>query len=404
MVRFGDAVQVKAGDTLLREDTIGSCFLAVLSGSIVLTRHREVVGEIGPGGHVGDVAILGFGPQPATATAVTPCIVFVLGNRAFLSLAQDVPGLRHGLFPGLSRSEVLTRVRELRSEGLPSWRTLRPTRRPCSRPPARTLPAPTRPTTTLALATEPFVGCPVPLAATLTAPRTRRQRRRSIAVSAGLVSVVALLFLALVPLPYYSLSGDVRSATATVSVRGGRTYPPRGEILFPIIVSHQDTGMAVVHDWFDSSTDIRTSHELFGTDTSEHVDHLNLELMDRAKRSAEAVTRRAVGDLPDTALAIDTGQLGGPSGGLAFALALFDVLTPGELTDGRRVAATGTLAPDGTVGPVSGIHQKTVAMRRAGVQVFLVPAADYDQARAAAGDMRVIAVASFDDALRALAG
>src|SRR5688500_17797307 len=107
MVRFGDAVQVKAGDTLLREDTIGACFLAVLSGTVVLTRKREEVGEIGPGGYIGDVAILGFGPQPATAIAVTPGVVFVLGSRAFLSLAQDVPGLRRGLFPGLTRAEVL---------------------------------------------------------------------------------------------------------------------------------------------------------------------------------------------------------------------------------------------------------------------------------------------------------
>src|ERR671911_18858 len=51
---------------------------------------------------------------------------------------------------------------------------------------------------------------------------------------------------------------------------------------------------------------------------------------------------------------IDTGDVGGPSAGLAFTLAIIDDLTPGDLTGGAKVAVTGTIAGDGSVGPVGG--------------------------------------------------
>ena len=104
-------------------------------------------------------------------------------------------------------------------------------------------------------------------------------------------------------------------------------------------------------------------------------------------------------------ISIDSGKVVGPSAGLAYALELLDVLTPGELTGGVDVAATGDLQPDGTVGPIGGVAQKTVTVRRAGAEVFLVPRANLEEARSRAGDsLRVLPVESFDDALRALGG
>jgi PDZ domain-containing protein len=101
---------------------------------------------------------------------------------------------------------------------------------------------------------------------------------------------------------------------------------------------------------------------------------------------------------------IDTGAIGGPSAGLAFTLATIDVLTPGELTGGAPVAVTGTIDSEGNVGPVGGVAQKTEAVKRAGSKVFLVPAAEYAEAKKAAGkDLRVLRVDTLDQALRALA-
>lgn len=104
------------------------------------------------------------------------------------------------------------------------------------------------------------------------------------------------------------------------------------------------------------------------------------------------------------AVDIDSGQIGGPSAGLAFTLAVLDVLTPGELTGGQRIAATGTIDPDGKVGPVGGVAQKTVAVKRAGATIFLVPSEEYAQAKARAGKgLRVEKVDSLDQALKVLA-
>jgi len=99
----------------------------------------------------------------------------------------------------------------------------------------------------------------------------------------------------------------------------------------------------------------------------------------------------------------DTGEVGGPSAGLAFTLGLLDKLTPGELTGGAPVAVTGTISSDGTVGRVGGTGQKAAAVRRAGIETFLVPADDYEEALAHAGDVHVVKVETLDEALAALA-
>ncbi len=103
-------------------------------------------------------------------------------------------------------------------------------------------------------------------------------------------------------------------------------------------------------------------------------------------------------------VAIDSGQVGGPSAGLAFTLAVLDALTPGELTGGVKVAATGEISPGGFVGEIGGLAQKTVAVNRSGAKVFLVPASQVDEARGAAdAGLTVVPVTTLDDALAALA-
>jgi Lon-like protease len=104
-------------------------------------------------------------------------------------------------------------------------------------------------------------------------------------------------------------------------------------------------------------------------------------------------------------LRIETKDVGGPSAGLALGLGVIDVLTPGNLTGGRRVAATGTLDYHGTVGPVGGIKQKTHLVMRENIELFLVPAGEeYEEAsRYAAGSAtKVVPVQTLDDALNAL--
>ena len=100
---------------------------------------------------------------------------------------------------------------------------------------------------------------------------------------------------------------------------------------------------------------------------------------------------------------IDAGNVGGPSAGLAFALEVLEEL--GHRVDrGYRVAATGQIELDGAISPIGGVKQKTYGVRDANADVFLVPAGDNArEARRYAKGLRIIAVKSFSQALRALA-
>ncbi len=113
---------------------------------------------------------------------------------------------------------------------------------------------------------------------------------------------------------------------------------------------------------------------------------------------------------------IETNQIGGPSAGLAFTLALIDELSPGDLTGGRNVAVTGTVDLEGNVGPIGGLAQKVSAVHQNGVDVFLVPAAqpelqppepgEPDERQrledAGKGEVQIIPVATLDEALAVL--
>ena len=100
---------------------------------------------------------------------------------------------------------------------------------------------------------------------------------------------------------------------------------------------------------------------------------------------------------------IDLAGVGGPSAGLAFALDIVEELR-GNVDHGLNVAATGEIELDGSVLPIGGVKQKVIGARRSGADVFLVPAGENaDEARRHAGDLRIIPVESFRQALRALA-
>lgn len=106
--------------------------------------------------------------------------------------------------------------------------------------------------------------------------------------------------------------------------------------------------------------------------------------------------------LPAT-VTIDTQYVGGPSGGLAMALAIYDRVTTGRLTGRHRVAVTGTISANGRVGEIGGIAQKARAAVTAHADIFLVPSSQAGEARAAInGELRVVGVSTFDEALHAL--
>lgn len=103
---------------------------------------------------------------------------------------------------------------------------------------------------------------------------------------------------------------------------------------------------------------------------------------------------------------VDSGRIGGPSAGLVIALTVYDKAEPDvDLAAGRRIAATGTLAPDGTVGSIGGIVQKVAAAERDAADLFLVPTPQAAEAAAARSDgssLEILSVGTFDDAVELL--
>jgi PDZ domain-containing protein len=134
----------------------------------------------------------------------------------------------------------------------------------------------------------------------------------------------------------------------------------------------------------------------------------------RTAKQDDGTSRAVIGALLDEKrpvdvqlqmVSIDGQAVGGPSAGMMFALGIYDVLTPGPLTGGQTIAGTGTISPDGEVGPIGGIQQKLVGARQSGAGVFLTPAANCVEAvRAIPSGLRLIKVGTLDEAVHALQG
>lgn len=96
---------------------------------------------------------------------------------------------------------------------------------------------------------------------------------------------------------------------------------------------------------------------------------------------------------------ITAGNVGGPSAGLMFSLAIYDVLTPGALTGGKAIAGTGALTGTGLVQPIGGIIQKMHAANNRGVDLFLAPKANCEEAAEnIPSGLLVVPVETFDEA------
>lgn len=114
------------------------------------------------------------------------------------------------------------------------------------------------------------------------------------------------------------------------------------------------------------------------------------------------VNAKQVPNVPFT-IDFNLADIGGPSAGLMFSLAVVDKLSPGELNGGAFVAGTGTIDPDGDVGPIGGIPYKMIAAREAGATTFLVPAKNCDEAVANRPDgLQLVRVDTLGGAVDAL--
>ena len=71
---------------------------------------------------------------------------------------------------------------------------------------------------------------------------------------------------------------------------------------------------------------------------------------------------------------LQLGEVGGPSGGMMFALGIIDRLSPADITGGLHIGGTGTIQESGVVGPIGGVVLKLHGAKAAGATVFLAAA------------------------------
>lgn len=115
---------------------------------------------------------------------------------------------------------------------------------------------------------------------------------------------------------------------------------------------------------------------------------------------------------------INSEDIGGPSAGLMFTLEILNQLLPEDITKGYKIAGTGEMGPDGTVGRIGGIDLKVIAADNKDMEIMFAPDDDIDptilannpdltsnyeealtSARKIGTKMKIVPVKTIDDAL-----
>ncbi|MFJ8074673.1 PDZ domain-containing protein [Streptomyces sp. NPDC096176] len=244
-------------------------------------------------------------------------------------------------------------------------------------------------------------------------------RPRVLAVCA--LPVVALLAVAgFAPLPFVvaqpGMTADVLGkdqGKQVITISGAPTRRTEGALRMTTIVA---TGPAadvdlgdVVDGWFRTDRAVLPRDAVYPAGKSEQeIERHNVEDMEESQDVAARAALSYLGEDPaKVKVSLHLADVGGPSAGLLFSLGIIDKLegdgSGGDLTGGRNVAGTGTISADGKVGAVGGVSLKTLAAKRDGATVFLVPKAECSDAQVELpAGMRLIPVTTLKGAVDSL--
>src|SRR5918994_4906734 len=97
IARSGDEITMTAGSLLVDQGQTGREAFVVLDGQVTVKRNGRKVASLGPGAIVGELSLLDHGPRTATLTCETKSSIFVISQRHFLAVLDDVPTIGHKL-------------------------------------------------------------------------------------------------------------------------------------------------------------------------------------------------------------------------------------------------------------------------------------------------------------------
>jgi len=195
-----------------------------------------------------------------------------------------------------------------------------------------------------------------------------------------------------------------------------KTYPVDGQMfLLSIWVTNPDTlvlGFQVLHCWAKPTCVVTPRSIIYPKATDDKVELAEgAKEMKQSQSSAIVATKKLfakkypeinLAGLTDASLKVSLKNTGGPSGGLIFALGLVELLSPDDLLNGRKIAATGTISASGRVGAIGGVQEKIVAARAAGVELLFISRQNCDEISGEVDGLKVIAVSTLEEAYLAL--
>lgn len=196
-----------------------------------------------------------------------------------------------------------------------------------------------------------------------------------------------------------------------------------------VLLKAGDKEVKVAQDLLDSLAGKKVGETITITYARKKVEmQTTLTLGALPLQEGETVPRAGIGVVPagmqsvkadqeDQQVSIKAGDIGGPSAGLMFSLEIFNQLVPEDITKGYRIAGTGTIEADGTVGPIGGIQHKIIAADRERADIFFAPKnitykdgakiENYSDAVKRAKQintkMKIVEVGTMEDALKYLA-
>ncbi|MQS12439.1 hypothetical protein F7Q99_09095 [Streptomyces kaniharaensis] len=247
----------------------------------------------------------------------------------------------------------------------------------------------------------------------MTSPRTR-----ALALCGALV-VALFAVAAFVPLPYTltwpGLTADTLGTyqdKPVLTITGAPLRTTRGELRMVTISAtnpgERTTFWRSLQAWFDTDEAVRPTESVYPQSNPAKAEEVTAQQMAESQNSA---TTAALGYLhlsPDQVkVKVDLGDVGGPSAGQMLALGIVEKLAGdgkgGDLTGGMKIAGTGTIDDQGTIGAVGGVPLKTQAAARDGATVFLVPRGECTDAKVnKPASLRLVPVGTLGDAVSAL--
>lgn len=191
-----------------------------------------------------------------------------------------------------------------------------------------------------------------------------------------------------------------------------QTYPARGgAFLLTIYVSNPDAsilGFQALTCWAEATCVAMPRSVFYKKNTTSEAEYkIGKKDMKKSQSAALSASKALIARhypainlsrVSDSSIKIGLKNTGGPSGGLIFSLGLIELLSPDDLLQGRKIAATGTISPDGKVGPIGGIQEKIIGAKKVGASLLLVSRENCDELPPKVEGIDVVAVSTLEEA------